>query len=798
MLINYFKIAFRHLQHNKLFAFINIAGLTLGITCALLAILYVTDEMSYDHFHQKSKQLYRLTTTITHPRDGSQQTVGTTGQVQGPAFKAALPEIEDYTRILGMDGINISSGSKSFAVKNLYVDESFFDLFSFSLLRGNPKTALNDPFSIVLSEATALKVFNTTDVIGRTFKLEEGRGIDILTVTGVARNPPANSSIQFDILVPFNYLRLMFKDENWLNNYLTTFLLLDSSANPEKVSRKLTRVFQTKAKKQFSEAGISPDQYQFHLLPATDMHLNPLGQLPYGKADEEQGLSGGSTITYSYILTGIVAFILLMACVNFVNLSVAGSLKRAREIGIRKISGSTKGQIVKQFLIESAILCCISYILAILLSSFLLPIFNQLSGKKIFFSHFFNTGLFLDGIILILLCIFIAGVYPAVVLSLYNPAQVLYNKQKLNQKHLFGKSLIIIQFTLAVGLVIATLVYYGQMNFISNEDLGYNYSGLIKIHLPPQRIQENTIQALRNQLVLDPSIKEVTSEEGMGENVALVNGREFNIRRKNIDEFYLSTLGISIKNGRNFSNMDEGDSSNPVMVNEAFVKLVGWENPIGQQFINMDDRRTMTVIGVIKDYHYGSLKEKIGPQVLSMGNREYVIIKIQTGKIAQALPVIEKTFKKTFPQHYFNYSFLDDEISNAYQSDKNWQQIITFSAGLAIFICMVGLFGLSTFATQERIKEIGVRKVLGASVAGIASLLVKDFLQLVLAAIILASPIAWYIMNKWLQDFAYHINISWRVFVLAGLAALLIAFFTVSTKAIKAGLANPVESLRSN
>ena len=798
MLVNYFKIAFRHLQHNKLLAFINIAGLTLGIACALLAILYVTDEMSYDRFHQKSKQIYRLTTTITNSRDGSQQTLGTTGQVQGPAFKAAVPEIEDYTRILGMDGINITSGSKSLAVKNLYVDESFFDLFSFSLLRGNPKTALRDPFSIVLSEATSLKVFNTTDVIGKTFKIEEGRGIDILTVTGVARNAPANSSIQFDILVPFKYFQLMFKDENWLNNYLTTFFLLHSSANPEIISRKLTREFQTKAKKQSSETGIPPDQYQFRLLPATDMHLNPMGLLPYGTADEEQGLSGGSTITYSYILTGIVAFILLMACVNFVNLSIAGSLKRAREIGIRKIAGSTKGQIVKQFLIEAAILCCISYILAILLSSFLLPIFNQLSGKKIFFSHFINPGLFLDGIILMLFCIFIAGVYPAVVLSLYNPAKVLYNKQKLTQKHFFGKTLIIIQFTLAVGLVIATIVYYGQMNFISNEDLGYNSSGMIKIHLPPQRIQENTIQVLRNQLVQAPTIKEVTSEEGMGENVASVNGHEFNTERKNIDEFYLPTLAISMKNGRNFSNMDGRDSSNPVIVNEAFVKSAGWENPIGQQFTNLDDRRTMTVIGVIKDYHYGSLKEKIGPQVLSLGNREFVIIKIQTGKIAQALPVIEMTFKKTFPQHYFNYTFLDDEISRAYHSDRNWQQIITFSAGLAIFICMVGLFGLSSFAAQQRIKEIGVRKVLGASVAAIAGLLVKDFLELVLVAIILASPIAWYIMNRWLQDFAYHINISWWVFALAGLAALLIAFITVSFKAMKAALANPVESLRSD
>jgi len=445
----------------------------MGMTCALLAILYVRNEMGYDRFHKKAQQLYRLTTTITD-QDGSQQIVGTTGQVQGPAFKATIPEILDYVRMLGMDGINMSANNKSLAVKNLFVDESFFNMFSFPLLYGNPKTVLSDPFSLVLSEATALKFFGRTDVIGKTLKIEEGRGIENLTITGVAKNAPANSSVQFDVLVPFKYLQLMFTDKNWLNQYLTTFILLRPAVNPKAVDKKFVKVFEINAKEQLPEEKNLPNRYQFGLLPITDIHLHSLGLNPYGTADEERGLSGGSTITYSYILMGIVAFILLMACVNFINLSISGSLKRAKEIGVRKIAGSTRWQIVSQFLVEAAILCFISYIFAISLAKLLLPVFNQLADKQISLSDLNAFSLFFYGAILMLICIVVAGVYPAIALSLFNPAEVLYNKQKLNGKNLFGKSLIVLQFTLAVSLIISTIIYYRQMNFISNEDLGYD------------------------------------------------------------------------------------------------------------------------------------------------------------------------------------------------------------------------------------------------------------------------------------------------------------------------------------
>ena len=791
MLKNYLKIALRHLWRNRLYAFINIAGLTLGMACALLAILYVQDEMSYDRFHKNASELYRLTTTIID--QGSQKTAGT-GQVQGPAFKAAIPEISDYVRILAIDGINISSNNKSLAVKDLYVDESFFNLFSFPLLYGNQKAILSDPFSIVLSETTALKFFGSTDVVGRILKIEEGRGVENLTITGVAKDAPANSSIQFDVLVPFKYLQLMWHDENWLNEYLTTFVLLHPGADPKIVQQKITEVFKTEAKEQLLETKSLADQYQFGLQPITNFHLHTFG-LSYG----DTGLSDRSTTTYSYILMGIVAFILLMACVNFINLSISDSLKRAKEIGVRKIAGSNRRQIVSQFLVEAAILCFISYVFAVLIGKLLLPVFNQLADKKISLSGSNSFNLYFYGAILMLICIVIAGIYPAVTLSLFNPAEVLYSKQKLSNKNLFGKGLIVLQFTLAVSLIISTIIYYKQMKFISNENLGYNAADIIKIPLPPQRIDSNVIATFRNSLLKDPSVKQVTTQEGpYPDNTVSVNSKNLIEREISVDEFYLSTLEIPLKTGRNFSNQYGTDAAKSVIVNETFVKSAGWENPIGQQITYLDDRSIKTVIGEVKDYHYGSLKEKIEPQILSMrDHRENVLIKIQKEKMVQALNILQTTYNNLFPQHYFNYQFLDDENAGTYQIDKRWKEIISYSALLAILICCIGLFGLSSFTAQRRYKEIGIRKVLGASVVSIAALLTRDFLKLVLIAIMVASPFAWYVMHFWLQNFAYKINIGLWVFVLAGFVALIIALLTVSFEAIKAAMANPVKSLRT-
>jgi ABC-type antimicrobial peptide transport system permease subunit len=801
MIENYFKIALRHLWRNRLYTFINVVGLSIGITCALLAILYVRDEMSYDRFHKNALQLYRLTTTITNP-SGMQQTVGTTGQVQGPAFKEAIPEISDYLRLWGIDAINMSANNKSLAVDTRYVDENFFKLFSFPLLQGSAKTALNDPFSIVLSETTALRFFGSTNVLGKTLKIEEGRGIENLTITGVASNAPANSSLQFDVLVPFKYLQLMFTDKNWLNQYLTTFILLRPGADPKTAQQKFASIFATQARDQLAETKTHPDQYQFALQPFTDLHLYPLGLNPYLTADEERGLSGGSTIIYSYILTGIVAFILLMAYVNFINLSISDSLKRSKEIGIRKIAGSNRRQIIIQFLVEALLLCFVSYVFAISLAKIFLPVFNQLAGKNISMPGMADPGFLVYGVILMLICIVVAGIYPAITLSLFNPAEVLYNKQKLSGKNLFGKSLIVLQFTLAVALIISTIVYYRQMKFISNEDLGYNPADIIKIHLPPQRIDLKVTTNFRNELAKYPFIKYMTAYAGGNwDNRLSVNGQEFIAKSGSVDEFYLPALEIPLKTGRNFSAEYPTDAANSIIVNETLVKSLGWENPIGRSLVDLDDNnKVKTVIGVVKDYHYGSLKQRIQPQTLSMiylGNNGDALIKIQKGKIVQGLKEVETTYNNLFPQHYFYYSLLGDENAGAYSSDKKWQQIVSYSAAVAILICCIGLFGLSSFTAQKRYKEIGIRKVVGASAVSITRLLAKDFVKLIIIAILIASPIAWLTLNKWLQNYAYGIQINGWIFLAAAFISILIGIMTVSFHAIKAAIANPVKSLRT-
>jgi ABC-type antimicrobial peptide transport system permease subunit len=800
MFKNYLKTAWRHLWRNKLYASINIIGLAVGMTCALFAILYVNDELSYDKFNKNAPQLYRLTTTITN-KDGSRQTPGT-GQVQGPAFKAAIPEISDYTRVMKIPGTNVSDENKSLQVDLIYCDESFFNLFSFPMLYGDPKAALSDPFSIVLSETTALEFFGTADVVGKTLKIEEGNGIENLIVTGVTKNAPANSSIQFDVLVPFTYLQRMFNDKNWLNQYLTTFILLRPGADPKIVQQKIEEVFKTQARGQLLGTKTFSDQYQFALQPFTDIHLHLLGMNASGTSDGEGGLSGGGTITYSYILTCIVFFILLMACVNFINLSISDSLKRSKEIGVRKIAGSNRSQIIIQFLVEATILCFISYFLAAILCKLLLPVFNHLADKKVLLSGLSSEILFFYGAILMLVCILIAGIYPAVTLSLFNPAEVLYNKQKLNSKNIFGKGLIVLQFTMAVALIICTIIYYRQMNFVSTDDLGYNAADVIRVGLPPQRIDSNVTAAFRNELLKDPSIKYMTTDMGGDWDAPVfVNGKNFIAKTASVDEFYLPAMEIPLKAGRNFSTEYRTDAANSIIVNETFVRSAGWKNPIGQQVTDLNDNNKIKmVIGVVKDYHYGSLKEKIQPQLLSMtyvGNNEDALIKTQKGKTVQALKTVQTAYNNSFPQHYFYYQFLGDEIAGSYKSDKKWQQIVGYSAAVAILICCIGLFGLSGFTAQRRFKEIGIRKVLGASVVSITQLLARDFLKPVMIAIIIASPVAWLAMNKWLQNYAYRITISWGIFFIAGLAAIAIALTTISFQAIKAAIANPVESLRT-
>lgn len=496
-----------------------------------------------------------------------------------------------------------------------------------------------------------------------------------------------------------------------------------------------------------------------------------------------------------------------MACINFVNFNIAHSLKRAKEIGIRKINGSRKEHIIGQFLIETGLLCIGAFLFAIILSNISLPLFNSLISRQLKFDLFREKEIVITWIAIIAICILMAGLYPAFVLSRFNAVDVLYNKQKSSGRNWFGKSLIVFQFTLAIGLITATIIYYLQMDFMMKKDLGYNPSDVILINLPPQRNPDQLVRLFRNELVAEPSIAMVGGGNSMpgqeswsGNSPIIANGNEIASHKIRADEYYLPVLGIPLKEGRNFSKDLGTDTMNSIIVNEAFAKTAGLDKPIGVSVKlpgEWEGDLTATIIGVVKDYHHQSLKDKIGPIVLVMKHYETLMIKAQKNKSLEVLAIVEKMYKKHLADSPFNFSFLADNIKKQYGEERYWLKVINYASGISVFICSLGLFGLSWLDARRRTREIGIRKVLGATVAGIASLLAKEFLKLVMIAFLLASPVCWLLMNNWLDNFAYRININWWIFLVSGMLAVLITLITISFQAIKAAIANPVKSLRT-
>jgi putative ABC transport system permease protein len=806
MLSNYIKIALRHLWHNKLYSSINIIGLAIGITAVLLAVMYIKDEGSFDEFHEKKLQLYRITTT-SYDNKGEKHIEGGTGQVQGPAFKAAVPEILDYSRLMGGDIYGtVIANNKALSLQLLFADESFFNIFSFKLLRGNASTVLKNVDAAVITESTAKKFFNGIDVVGKWLKTDADPSAmklgKPLVITGVVQDPPKNSSIRFDVLFTMKFMQLSFDDNNWLNSYLGTFVLLHPGANIKAVTEKFNKVYAVYAKEQVSENkksyGYDP-KISYGLQHITDMHLNPLFSGPGGR---EGGIVNNSSPFFSYLFLGIASFILLMAGINFINISIAGSLKRAKEVGVRKITGGSKSQIIFQFLLESVLLCAMAFALSIALMNTCLPIFNQLAGKQMLLHEVFDRQLMFLFVIVFTVIVLFTGLYPAFVLSGFKPTEVLYNKQKLAGRNIFGRALVVVQFSLAVFFAIATLIYYQQMDYIRTKDLGYNPHQVIRTSIPGDRVLKPIYTFFRNELSKEPAIKQISfGFHGGNKEPVKIGDKTIEAVHSIIDEYHLQTLEIPLKAGRNFSADFPADKSKSVIVNEAFVKAAGLSNPIGTQLRTSDyyDKETKTIVGVVRDFHSGSLRERIQPMVMLMSEWAGggIWIKVEKNKQKDAIAALEKVYKRAMPTAIFQYSFVDELNARAYLQEQRWQKIAGIATILSIIICCLGLLGLSHLAAQQRIKEIGIRKVLGASVAGIASLLSKDFVKLVIIAFAIASPFAWWVMNNWLQDFAYRINISWSVFVIAGTGALLIALLTVSFQAIKAAVANPVSSLRS-
>ncbi len=792
MFKNYFKIAFRNLWKNKVFSFINIMGLTVGMTACFLIFLYVKFELSYDAFNSKADRIYRLVTDLKTPSDNLH--IGVTSWAFAPKIKSELPEVQSFARI-SRGSFLITKGNIKFQEdKCLFANSSLFHLFDFKLLQGNPQTALKNPYSIVLSETYAKKYFGNENPVGQTL-LFSGDHIPA-SVTGVMKDIPDNSQIKTDLFVSMSTLTQKINagiDDQWDNFGATSYLLLTPGANAIGLEKKFP-AFLT------NWIGTDMDKAQMHYT----LSLEPLRDV-YLYSDRDASKTGN--IRNVYIFSIIAVFILLIACFNFINLTTARASERAKEVGIRKVVGASKRQLARQFIGESVLLCLISFILVIGLSVLLLPSFNHLSGKMI--SH----GIFSNFSYLILLffasvCIgLIAGIYPALVLSSFKPIIVLKGRFSSGTKGiLLRKGLVVAQFTISIALIIGTIIVYSQMKYMRNQDLGFNKDQMIIL----DSNGDSARFAFAQSLLSIPNVKSVSlssSAPGMGNSEAYSQVENKNgdmqvatLARYAVDFNFIPQYKMKMVAGRAFSKDFATDTTQAIILNETAVRQFGYSSPdqiIGKRFDQWG--RQGKVIGVVKDFHYRSLQQNIKPlsMVIQPESEGLVNVNVSAADLPQTLAVIESKWKQMIPARPFSYTFLDDTFNKQYRNEDRFEKLFFNFAILAIFISCLGLLGLASYSTLQRTKEIGIRKVLGASVSGITSLLSKDFIKLVLIALVIASPLAWFGMHKWLQGFAYRINIGFWVFILAGLLAILIAVLTVSFQAIKAAVANPVKSLRS-
>ena len=808
MFKNYLKIAWRNLWNNKFYSVLNVVGLAVAIICLLFAGIYWNAEHSFDDFHTNNPNLYRITTSKVEHKGAIAETSGGTGQVQGKAFKEAIPEIKDYARVMGGEIFNeISTEEKTLMLNILFVDTNFFDVFTFPLLHGDINTALEEVNSVVLSESTAMRLFNTTDVVGKVLQMNNDPSFQRLkkplVISAIAKDAPKNSSIQFEILLPFSFLEISFVDTNWLNAYLGTFVVLEPTSDLASIEEKFKSVFAIHGKEQVEQKleryGFDPE-INYGLQNIKDIHLD--SHLRDNNSNIESGIVNTSNPIYSIVFIAIALLILIMAAINFINISIASAIKRAKEIGVRKIVGGNKTQIIFQFLIESGMLCGISFLLSLLSIKLLVPFFNSLTAKQFAFDEILNVQ---SGIVLVFIfgfIILLTGLYPAFVLSKLQPSEVLYNKLKWSGKNFAGRGLVVFQFSLGIFLLIAAIVFHSQMDYIRTKDLGYNPSQIITTAISGNRDRAAIGKLLKEELSKESAITSVSFALNRNSEDVIVGNKQIESKTQWADENYLPSVEIPILLGRNFSSDFPTDASKSVIVNETFVKENNLNNPVGENIRmlrNEEGNQEKTIIGVVKDFHFGSLREPIKPLVITkiQEAKGEILVKFEKSKQQEAIIALEKIYKSVMPNAIFTYNFLDEQNAKQYKQEQQWQKLVNIATLLSLIICCFGLLGMARLSINQRIKEIGVRKVLGASVSQILTMHTANFLKLIVIAFIIAAPIAWWTADYWLQNFAYSIELSFWLLAFAGAVSLLIGTLTVSFLAIQAARANPVKSLRA-
>ncbi len=806
MFKNHFRIALRNILRNKALSTINIFGLAIGIATCLIILFYVINEFSYDRFNRKADQIVRV--VFRGYVQGEKMREANVMPPTAQAMRSDYPEVLDATRIREYGRQRIITRGNSYADESFaYVDSNFFNLFTFPFLQGDPKTALVQPNTIVISYAVAKKYFGKENPIGNMMNF---KGLAApYKITGVMEDMPDNASFHFDLLASMASLPES-RQQDWMTSNYYTFLLLPRGYDYKKLQAKMPQVVEKYMGPQIQKAmGLSLAEFRkkgndvgLYLQPLTDIHLH---------SDLMFELAPVGDIQQVYIFSAIAVFMLLIACINFMNLSTAGAAKRAREVGIRKVLGSLKFELVRQFLFESFLMTAIALVAGVTLVKLFLPFFNELSGKKLSMDFSANAWLAPGLVLFGLLVAVLAGSYPAFFISSFKPVSVLKGRFQTGRGSAGLRSgLVIFQFFISVSLMVGTIVVYKQLSYIRHKDLGYNKEQVMV--LPGSYALGKNDQVFRNRLLQDPRVVNVSESYYLpagpsNYNNCMVNPDDHpsmmvKTLRYDIDDRYIPTLGMQMVRGRNFSKDYKTDSS-AIIINETAAKAFGWGlGAVGHNlFRSIDEsgkRITYQVIGIVKDFNFKSLHEPISPLIMVIGdNSGFFIVKVKTKDVSGLISSTKANWASLTPELPFACSFLDDQFNNAYKAEEKTGIVLGIFAGLTIFVASLGLFGLAMFMAEQRTREIGIRKVLGATVSGVAALISKDFLKLVMIANLIAWPLAWWVMNKWLQDFAYRIQISWWVFTIAGLTAVLIAIVTVSFQAIKAALANPVNSLRS-
>jgi len=768
--------------------------------------LYVLDELSFDRYNKDAKRIYRVNNELQF--GGNHLDLAVADAVMGPTILREFPQVEQYTRLVDYGSILVRKGNQNLReTKCAGADSTLFEVFTLPLIAGNPRTALRDPHSLVISEAMAKKYFGRSDVVGETLQINAK---DLYKVTGVIKDIPEQSHFKFDFFLPLAENESS-RSTAWLVENFNTYILLKKDADPKRLEAGLNEMIVrhvgpelksllNQSMEEFNKAG---GYVRCSLTPLVDIHLhsNKIGEL---------GANGNFQLVY--IFSGIALLILIIACVNFMNLSTARASSRAKEVGVRKVLGSLKKNLIQQFITESLLMSLIALVIAISLAGALLPFFNPLTGKNIHFNLMFQPMMLLSFLLLVLVVGILAGSYPAFYLSAFQPIKVLKGKLSSGFKgSILRNALVILQFSISVILIVGTIVIYSQLTYIRNKDIGFNRNQVLVLH--GTDALNDQAQSFRNELLGISGVVNATLTDYLPVNGSRGNNTYFptasldpktgiSMQQWKIDENYIPTLNIGILEGRNFSPKFPTDSTG-IIINEAAAKFLSSKEILNQKLYRIEDPQTkrltqIHVVGVVKNFNFSSLRDEVTPLgMLLQKETGSIAVRINTSNISSVVSQIKNKWQSVVPNQLFDYSFMDEEFNTLYASEQRTGQIIITFAILAILIGCLGLFGLITYAAEQRNKEIGIRKALGASVANIAGLLSRDFLKLVVISWVIAFPLAWYAMNRWLQDFAYRVSISWWVFAGAGIFALLIALATVSVQAIKAAVANPSKSLKS-